>query len=153
MIWFDIKELERSLKANTVSDKVIFYYLLVTLLFFTVAPYFSNVEHESKWVLAGEIVLSLAITVIGTKMTFDINSSGDNKDYFRRYLSLSFVTAVRLFVLTIIIAIPVAIAMAFLDGIIEANQIFKHVLDLGLLITVGLFYYYMLINSFKRVSR
>lgn len=153
MIWFDIKELERSLKTDSVPDKVIFYYLLVTLLIFTVAPYFTTLEHESNWMLFGEIILSLAITIIGTKMTFDINSSGDNKDYFRRFLSLSFVTAVRLFVFTMILAIPVAIAWAFLEDMIVANQVVKQVLDLGLLLVVGWFYYYMLVNSFKRVSK
>ncbi len=152
MIWFDIKELERSLKTDNVSDKVVFYYLLVTLLIFTVAPYFTTLEHESKWMLTGEIILSLAITIFGTKMTFDINSSGDNKDYFRRFLSLSFVTAVRLLVFSIILAIPVAIVWAFLEDMIVTNQVVKQVLDLGLLLAVGLFYYYMLVNSFKRVS-
>ena len=153
MIWFDIKELEQGLKNRDLSDKAIFNYLLANLIMFSIVPYISSNDYTTKWLIAIEIVVAIAITVIGTKRTFDINSAGDNKDYFKRFLSLSFVTGIRLVVFVFIAAIPVGIIVYLVDKSIGENENAKDLFNLTLMAVVGIFYYYMLTNSFKRVSQ
>ena len=153
MIWFDIKELERGLKNGDLSDKDIFNYLLANLIMFSIVPYTYSNDFTTKWLIAIEIIIVIAITVIGTKRTFDINCAADNIDYFKRLLSLSFVTGIRLVVFVFIAAIPVGIIVYFVDKNIGANENVKDLFNILLMAVVGVFYYFMLTNSFKRVSQ
>jgi hypothetical protein len=153
MIWFDIKELETGLKNGALSDKEIFNYLLANLILYSVVPYIGSNDYTTKWLIAIEIVIVIAITVIGTKKTFDINSAGDNKDYFKRFLSLSFVTGIRLLVLVCVVAIPIGIIAYFVDKNLGASENARDLFDIALTAVSGVLYYFMLINSFKRVSQ
>jgi hypothetical protein len=153
MIWFDIGELELRLKNGDLSDKDSFYYLLANLILFAIAPYIDSQDDTSKWVIALEIVIAIAMTVIGTKMTFDINSAGDNNDYLKRFLSLSFVTSIRLLVFVCIAAIPVGTVIYFLGESIGASKNIANLFDIAFTVIAGLVYYVMLTRSFKRVSQ
>ena len=153
MIWFEIKELEQGLKNGDLSDKAILNYLLANLIMYSIVPYISSNDYTTKWLIAIEIVVAVAITVIGTKRTFDINCAGDNKDYFKRFLSLSFVTGIRLVVFAFIAAIPVGIILYLVDKSIGENENVKDLFNLTMMAVVGIFYYFMLTNSFKRVSQ
>ena len=153
MIWFEIKELEQGLKNGDLSDKAILNYLLANLIMYSIVPYISSNDYTTKWLIAIEIVVLIAITVIGTKRTFDINCAGDNKDYFKRFLSLSFVTGIRLVVFAFIAAIPVGIILYLVNKSIGENENVKDLFNLTLMAVVGIFYYLMLTNSFKRVSQ
>lgn len=153
MIWFEIKELEQGLKNGDLSDKAILNYLLANLIMYSIVPYISSNDYTTKWLIAIEIVVAVAITVIGTKRTFDINCAGDNKDYFKRFLSLSFVTGIRLVVFAFIAAIPVGIILYLVNKSIGENENVKDLFNLTLMAVVGIFYYLMLTNSFKRVSQ
>jgi hypothetical protein len=151
MIWFNIKELELKLKGGEMSDKDFFQYLLANMILYSVVPYLSD-SSSTKWILAIEIVFALAITVIGTKMTFDINSRGDNKDYFKRFFALSLVVAIRLIVFTFIALVPVVVIARIANsfGTVEGLDDFY---NLALTIIFSLAYYYMLTRSFERVSK
>jgi len=153
MIWFEIKELEQGLKNGDLSDKAILNYLLANLIMYSIVPYISSNDYTTKWLIAIEIVVAVAITVIGTKRTFDITCAGDNKDYFKRFLSLSFVTGIRLVVFAFIAAIPVGIILYLVNKSIGENENVKDLFNLTLMAVVGIFYYLMLTNSFKRVSQ
>ena len=153
MIWFDIKELERGLKNGDLSDKEIFNYLLANLIIFSIVPYTYSNDYTTKWLIAIEIIIAIAVAVIGTKRTFDINCAGDNKDYFKRFLSLSFVIGVRLLVFVFITAIPAVIIVYLVDKNIGANENVEDLFHLLAMAVCGLFYYFMLTNSFKRVSQ
>jgi len=153
MIWFDIKELERKLKIGDVSESAFFNYLLANLIIFSIFPYLSTNDYAIKWVIVIEIIIGIVVTVVGAKMTFDINSAGDKKDYFERFLSLSFVIGLRLLVFAIIIGIPIAIIFSLLDRNLDINENLKDFLGLGLFTAFGIFYYFMLTNSFKKVSQ
>lgn len=153
MIWFDIKELEQGLKNDTLSDKDIFNYLLANLIMYSIVPYVSSNDYTTKWLIAIEILVAVSITVLGTKRTFDINTAGDNKDYFKRFLSLSFVTGIRLLGFVCIAAIPVGIIVYLVDKNIGANENIKDFFDIALMAVVGILYYFMLTNSFRRVSQ
>jgi ABC-type spermidine/putrescine transport system permease subunit II len=86
-------------------------------------------------------------------MTFDINSAGDKKDYFGRFLSLSFVIGIRLSVFAIIIGTPTAIVFSLLDRNFDIDENLKDFLGLGLFTGFGILYYFILTNSFKKVNQ
>jgi hypothetical protein len=153
MIWFDLKELELKLRNGDLSNKDIFNYLLAGLLMESIFSYMKRDDYTSKWLVAIEIIIVIITTVVGMKRTFDINSTSDNKDYFKRYLSLSFVIGIRLVVFVFIAAIPIGIISYFVDKNIGVNQNMKDIFNLVIIAATGIFYYFMLINSFKRVSR
>lgn len=150
MIWFDIKELELGLKNEKLSDKTTFNYLLANLIMFTLASFASRNEYTTNALLLLEIVVTLSITIIGTKRAFDINAEGDNKDFLKRYLSLSFVLGVRL---AVFLAFPIFIVSGITKGDSGANTSMTDLLGIFMTGGIGVFYYMMLSNSFKRVSR
>jgi len=153
MIWFDIKELERKLKIGDVSEGTFFNYLLANLIIFSIFSYLSTNDYTVKWVIVVEIIIEIIVTVVGAKMTFDINSAGDKKDYLGRFLSLSFVIGLRLFAFAIIIGIPIALVFSLLNRNLDIDENLKDFLELGLVAGLSIFYYFMLTNSFKKVSQ
>lgn len=153
MIWFNLKELERRLRNGELSDKYIFNYLLASVLLESVVSYVNNDEYTTKWILGIEIIILLLITGLSMKKTFDINAASDNKDYFIRYLSLSFVIGIRLFVFIFIAVLPTGFIVNLVDKDIRDNEIVKDLFDLVVAASICIFYYFMLINSFRRVSQ
>jgi hypothetical protein len=153
MIWFDIKELERKLKIGDVSESTFFNYLLANLILFSIFPYLSTNDYTVKWVIVIEIIIGIIVTVVGAKMTFDINSAGDKKDYFGRFLSLSFVIGLRLFAFAIIIGIPIVLVFGLMNRNFDIDENLKDFLKIGLVAGLSIFYYFILTNSFKKVSQ
>jgi hypothetical protein len=153
MIWFDIKELERKLKIGDVSESTFFNYLLANLILFSIFPYLSTNDYTVKWVIVIEIIIGIIVTVVGAKMTFDINSAGDKKDYFGRFLSLSLVIGLRLFAFIVIIGIPIVLVFGLLNRNFDIDENLKDFLELGLVAGLSIFYYFILTNSFKKVSQ
>jgi hypothetical protein len=153
MIWFDIKELERKLKIGDASESSFFNYLLANLILFSIFPYLSTNDYTIKWVIVIEIIIGIIVTVVGAKMTFDINSAGDKKNYFGRFLSLSFVIGLRLFAFIVIIGIPIALVFSLLNRIFDIDENLKDFLELELVAGLSIFYYFMLTASFKKVSQ
>lgn len=158
MIWFNIKALENRLKNGDITDKVIFYYLLAEVIATSIfGSMFGNNPYTTKWLQVMSVLLSLAISVIGTKRTFEINSAGDNKDYLLRYLSLSLVTGIRLCIFSILIGFPIVFGILAFDefGILkkENYENLKELYNLTIFFLMQVFYYFLLTNSFKRVSQ
>lgn len=153
MVWFDIKELERGLRNGDVSDRMVFNYLLASLIITSLASYIADQDDRSVWFVVAEIGAMFTIVTIGTKATYDINSTGDGRDYFRRYLSLSFVTGIRLVVFCVPAGIAVGIVVYFVNKVMPSNAFSKDLFTVMLVPAVGIWYYFMLANSFRRVSQ
>lgn len=152
MIWFDIKELEKELATGEVSDREGYQYLLASMVAMTVTSYLGSGNYANKWLSLIEAVISLFITVALLKVTFDINNNGDNKDYLKRFVSLSFVSGIRLMVLVLIAAIPIGIIMYFVRMTFGDNQTSKDIFSVCLVTCFGIAYYFILTNSFRRVN-
>jgi uncharacterized membrane protein HdeD (DUF308 family) len=152
MIWYDIKELEKQLVDGSLSEKEGFNYLLANMILFSVIPYLVGDRSDNYWLTLIQFVVDIFITVILVRATFDINNNGDNQDYFKRFLGLSFVTTVRLFIYLLIVLLILEIVMHFVDnaGVLDKNT--KEIFWLLLEIATGIVYYFMLTNSFKRVN-
>lgn len=152
MIWFDIKELEKGLVNGEVSDKEVYNYLLASLIVMTVTSYLGSGDYSNKWLTFIEAIVSIFITFIMVKATFDINNNGDNRDYFKRFISLSFVSGIRLIAFALIAAIPIGIIMYFVKNSLGDNQNTKDIFNVFLVTIFGIAYYYILTNSFRRVN-
>jgi ABC-type nickel/cobalt efflux system permease component RcnA len=153
MTWFNIKEVERKLINDELTDKESFDYLLYTSVLFTFFTYVGVKEHTNDWLHFLEFIITLVITIVGIKATYTINATGGQKDYLKRYTSLSFVAGIRLFVYAFLVAIPFGIIMAALNGNIEKNQTNDEIIKLVFVVIFGIVYYIQLTNSFKRVNK
>jgi len=134
MIWFKVKKLEKGLADGNISDKEGFNYLLINLIMCSIVPYLSINDHKNKWLLILEVTTMVIMTVFGVKKTFDINENGDSKDFFKRFLSLSFVNGIRLVVFVAIAAIPLGIITYIFENTIGNNKNVKDICSLTLII-------------------
>ena len=153
MILFDIDRLEQKLRNGDLSDKEVFNYLLAIVIATSLFSYASPEGYESKWLISLEMVLSTIFMAAGAWFTFHINKSGDNQDYFRRYLSLSVVVFVRTALLMIGLMIPVLLIQELLDKGGLLSTFHKDLTSILVVLGANGLFIYLLINAFRRVSR
>lgn len=153
MTWFNIKELERKLINNELSDKESFDYLLFSSVLLTFFTYIGVKEHSNDWLHFLELIISLVITIVGTKATYTINATGGQKDYLKRYISLSFVVGVRLFVFALLVAFILGIIVATINPHSEKDPNSEEIGKLIFVLFFGIIYYFQLTNSFKRINK
>jgi len=153
MTWFDIKKLETDLTEGNITEKDAFNYLLATMLLFTVLPYLSDNIPTSKMSSVIELVVGIIMTIVILKATFDINARGDNKEYLKRYISLSLVLFIRLMVYALLPSIGAVIIMKVLASIgVVVYEAMANIFIRSLSIVLVMAYYFMLTNSFKRIN-
>ncbi|MBS2213459.1 hypothetical protein KEM09_18765 [Carboxylicivirga mesophila] len=155
MIWFNIKELERKIIENEFTDKEGFKYFLGYSILSVIAIYGSTSESFITFI---ELVLGVGITIWGSYSIFKANSNGDGQDFFKRYFALSWVIGFRLFIFTVLIAIPLGaiynfVILASAQSIeTETTALKKDFVTMILYSLLMLIYYFLLISSFRRVS-
>lgn len=154
MIWFNIKELEKLITEGKMSDKLAFNYLLTSLVFSVISGYLSNYDTPlwSQWV---HLIISLIALIWGVRKTFEINQEGNDRDYFKRFISLSFVTGIRVAVLAFIVLFFFNLLTEIFDATgvpFTLSSFHEELLILaGFLLIIG-FYYHLLLGSFKRIN-
>ncbi|MDT0649201.1 hypothetical protein [Autumnicola edwardsiae] len=101
------------------------------------------------------LIVSLITVIWGVKKTFEINQQGDNRDYFKRFISISFVANIRVAVLVFSVTFIIVLVKAFTEiagaSIVLSSfqeEIFHLVSSLAIL---GIDFY-ILLNSFKRIN-
>lgn len=156
MIWFKLKKLETKLAHSEVSEDTALQYLLSFLVLFAIIFTLPNSDRYSgySWEIS-EFILDLLITVVGARTVFSINQKGDNREFLKRFLSLSFVNGARL----LIVLMPLWLVYKIIMYVIPQN-LFLFLNDLfsgdtaGLLfsLALSLIFYLLLIRSFKRVN-
>lgn len=154
MTWTDIKQLEKSLTDDTLSEKEVFYYLLTSSLITAVIPYLSDNHPDNKILAFIELLFGIVFTIVLLRVTFNINNLGDNRDYLKRFICLSLVSFIRLFRF----ALGPIILMTVILKVIESMDIIKYddirqVFLFSVTIFMSIAYYVMLRNSFKRVNQ
>lgn len=155
MIWFNIKELERKIVENDFTDKEGFKYFLGHSILSVLATYVSTSENFITFIA---LVLGVGITIWGAYSVFKANSTGDGQDFFKRYFALSWVIGFRLFIFTVLIAIPLIAIYEFVvlysaQSIETETATLKEDLVVMILSSLlMLLYYFLLTNSFRRVS-
>ena len=156
MIWFKIKELEKRLVVGKVSDLLTYKYLLSHLLLFALLNnYPGGGDVDPFWAPWVRLIIVLVAISWGIGKTFDINRAGDNRDYFKRLISLSLVSSLRTIVVFFVYAaiMSTAILWAARMGFTSLSEGFwSEILELANYLFVLLVYYYILISSFKRIN-
>ncbi len=153
MIWFKIKELEKLLTEGKLSDKLEFQYLLTSLIIITAANYLS--DEDPLWALWVHLLISLGAIIWGVRKSFEINQGGDNRDYLKRFISLTFVAGMRIVVFVLFVSFLIVVSKLILGALgvsIDLSSFLKEVLEVvAFFIFTGL-YYNILLSSFKRVN-
>jgi len=155
MIWFNLKKLERLLIQNKITEAISYQYLLVFLVLITLSANAPETDFSHYGWEISYIILELLITIVGTYLVFKVNSDGDNRDFLKRYFSLSFVNGLRLVIFYLVLRLIFKIIMFVipLDLWHSINDFFGE--DVGEFffdIIFSLIFYWLLMSSFKRVN-
>jgi len=155
MIWFKIKELERQLIAGEVSDYLAFKYLLAQVILFTLAASIPGNDHDPMWSQGIHLVIALSTLIWGFTRTFEINEAGDNRDYFKRFLSLSLVASLRvvvfIFMFSAVLTSALLLARMF-DFPLRQYTWDSEFFELFGYLLFSLVFYFILIRSFRRIN-
>ena len=147
MIWYNIRTLEKKLRQGDLSDGQTFNYIIAYVIILAFASTSTN-RYKTDWLLYIDVIVTTIIAIIGLKKTFDINSTGDNKDYFKRLISLSFVSGIIL----VSYLVSVAIVFVIIDEIFKSKFYSLDLIRLSTNIIKEIVYYFILIKSFFRVN-
>lgn len=152
MIWPPVKKLEKKLLRDDFSDKTGYLYLVSFLLMVTFLLKFPDIHSGDQTI---GLVINLLICGWGVGRTLDINTKTGNEDYLKRFLSLSFITGIKL-----------SVGLLIFTLILKAVKYFSELISPGLIegpllggmpkLIIGaiasIIFFVMLINSFKRVN-
>ena len=154
MIWFKIKELEKLLIDRKLTDLVAFKYLMAHLLLYALLDNFpAQGEEDPWWSLYAQLFIALAAISWGIGRTFEINRAGDDKDYFKRLISLSLVASLRTIVAFIILAVFVSTAQILLTGMgYQPDNVWDEIIELIFQLLLIIVYYRILLSSFRRIN-
>ncbi|MGY5848557.1 hypothetical protein ACW6QP_14200 [Salegentibacter sp. HM20] len=154
MILFNFKELEKLLISGRLSDRLTFKYLFVNLIILNLVGYLPYESDRPWWSILMHISISLVAIIWGVRKTFEINHDGDNSDYFRRYISISFVAGVHTLVFGFLIVLVLTIIEKIVAHFISDSILHLYLESSNLLgfTLLNIIYYYILIEFFKRVN-
>ncbi|MHB9141761.1 MAG: hypothetical protein ACYC25_07810 [Paludibacter sp.] len=155
MIWLDLKQMERKLSTNDISEKeTLNYYLaffIIVSVYVILATFLRtliNVKDVSTSTSLIQVILNTVIKVIGILYVYHINSKRNNKDFFLRFFSVSFVIFIRLIIYTLSIGFIVLILIyLFIDIKALSSNYSIYIFQLFQIV------FYILIGlSFKRIN-
>ena len=152
MIWYDIVKIEKKLVDGELSEKEGFYYLFALLVLSAIGRYTSSNNYENKWFMLIEAIVLIFLISIRLWTTFKINENGDGKDYLKRYVSLALVVKIRLYMYSIVIGIPIIIILSIFFFNTAMYEPIMDIMTFSMPIVLSIIYYFMLINSFRRVN-
>jgi len=150
MNWINLSDAENKLKENQFEDKEALKYLIAFVILYTLVG-FGVLEGN----LLGFIstVLQIIISIWGIQKVFKTNESGDGKDFFKRYIVISWIISFRLFLVMLFILIPVVILFRiFGDNLTFGGFGFQEIINLILGTIFSIVYYFLFIKSIKRIS-
>jgi hypothetical protein len=144
MNWIDLKDLEKRLAENSVSDKEGFRYLLANWILFGSLSFAAVTEQYGN---PGVMVILLLIPVISLIIGYRANQKGDGKEFLKRFISVHFVAGIRIIVIAILLSIP-----AGLLGSVIPEGITRRLLFGTIILTTGISYYWIMAGSIKKIS-
>jgi len=153
MIWFDLKEMERKISTDDILEKEsISYYLgifIISSIYAMIAALVNKIPIGSTGAsVALHYFLDTLIIVLGVIYTYRLNSRIDDKDFFKRFFSLSFVIFIRLIIYTICIGI---VLMIFLSFFVKFQDFNKDLMSyFGHLWRI--IYYILIAISFRKIT-
>lgn len=146
MVWFSLRKLEEKIALNQLTENDGYKYFLATAIFIAVQEMYNSRMGFNSMIFLHDII-SLAFTVVGILITYEINNSIDGKDYLKRIISVTWMIKLRVLVLYII-TLKLYMFYVKLNGSSFEALIFQF------LITIGLCTYSLItsLQSFKRIK-
>lgn len=156
MIWLNLTALERKLANFMLSAQTAYSYLLTFLIILIIIFYLPrDSSFPFGWWDLAELLLVLLLSIIGLKKVFSTNQKGDNREFLKRFISLSFVTGLRLLIAVMVIWLAYKIIMFIipLDYFVPVERATNHpaIQMIVFPAVVGIFFY-LLIKSFRRIN-
>ncbi len=147
-----VKKLEKKMVNDDFSDKMGYFYLVTFLLMITFLMKFP-IMHSGDQTFG--VVLNLMICCWGVGRTLEINKTTGNEDYLKRFMSLSFISGIKLcagllvfiIILKAIKSFAETISPSFIEG-----PILSGMPKLFIGAAASVIFFLMLIRSFKRVN-
>ena len=155
MIWFKIKELEKLLVNEEVTDHLAFKYLLAHILLYSLIRHLPGSDEDLWWANYVHLGISLAAIIYGIGKTYEINLEGGNRDYFKRLISLSLVATLQTVVVFFLFSafiVTVNLGAKTFGFTLIMSSFWEQVLKLVNYLLVIIVYYYILLTSFKRIN-
>ncbi len=153
MIWFDLKKMEKKISKNDISEKESVNYYLAAFIVGSILATIMAVAHKSPnepngITAAVYYIFNSAVLVVGILYAYRLNSRIDNRDFFLRFFSLSFVLFIRLITYTICVGLLLLIFIGLFFTLPELNKN----LFIYLSLVWRILFYILIALSFKRVS-
>lgn len=146
MIWFNIKKLERLITTEQFSEKDGYKYVLANTIYGIVYSIYISMSGYNTDLLINAII-TLFVTLSLLPLVFETNSVGDNKDFIKRFFSITWV--IQMWVLILSVAITVLFTFAFDKNDDSLTRRVASWLSTGIINTI----FYLLTNqSFKRIN-
>ena len=152
MIWPLVKKLEKKLIRDDFSDKTGYLYLVGFLLMVTFLLKFPVINSGGQ---TFGLVINLLICAWGVGRTLEINKETGNEDFLKRFMSLSFITGIKLcaglLVFTLVLKAIKYFSELISPGFIE-GPLLGGMPKVFIGAAASVIFFLMLIHSFKRVN-
>jgi hypothetical protein len=146
MIWIKIKALEEQISKDELTEKDGFNYLLINLLY-GVAVILVPTINGFNYVTITQFIINSLILIVFIKKLYRINASIDDRDFLKRFISISWVVRVRLIFYYLILNI------IYFQFFSMSTFTFKNGIALIFIsFIINFLFYFFLIKSFTRLK-
>lgn len=145
MNWFSLRNLEKKISLDQLTESDGYKYFLATTIFIAVQEMYNSRMGFNSIIFLHDII-SLAFTVVTILISYEINSSMGAKDFLKRFVSVTWMIKLRMLLLYII-TLKLYLFYVRINGSTPKALVFQF------LITVGLCSYTLIatLQSFKRI--
>jgi len=150
MNWINLSDAENKLKNDEFSDNEALKYLIAFIILYTLIG-FGVIESNILGFIS--VVLQIIISIWGIMKVFKENELGDGKDFFKRYIVISWIIGFRLFLISLFVLIPFGILFKiFAENLMLWNFSIKDIFNLVFGVIFSIIYYSYFAKSIKRIS-
>ena len=150
MNWINLSDAENKLKENSFEDREALKYLIAFIILYTLIG-FGVIKGNILGFIS--VVLQITITVWGILKVFKTNELGDGKDFFKRYIVISWIVSFRLLLIALFIIIPMTILFkVFEDNLMLGSFSIEDILNLIFGSIFSIIYYSFFVKSIARIS-
>lgn len=156
MIWLRLRKLERKLAKRELSEHTTFQYLITYLVVLITLAALPEITPYSSWNWdISHFIITLVITIAATFTAFRSNKKGDNRDFLKRFLSLSFVIGIWVVMGVLILRLAYKITLFVIP--LDLFNVISNVITADLFqwlsnITGIIIFYLLLLRSFKNIQ-
>ena len=154
MIWFDLKELERKISSDELSDKEAFHYVLAQAIVLALS-FESSSWVDPFWLKFVGRALLVLITIWGLHKAYKANDEVDGRDFLKRYFAIRWVIGVRIVLVVLlfsfIIGGIVGIVTIMSGGSDQIAPSYRSLIATASVLLLEILSYVLIVNSIRRL--